>query len=228
MFSYSAFGHDPFCNREFFEIGFNGQLRDPEGFYILGNGHRAYLPTLSRFVSPDALSPFAQGGVNAYIYCLGDPVNRHDNSGRTPGISMKNGILRAVPKDYLSLETDTTREKSPSKITFGGTQEKTLEEHNTLHYFPGWENYSGLKKKDIKSINKLGAREEKLKSHQEDLEALRIAAKSNTPKDNRKYINYKLNTVDPLARKISKTIERLEVLANSQPVERVPETREAT
>lgn len=62
--------------------GFNGQLPDPlTGHYLLGHGYRAYNPVLMRFNSPDNLSPFAEGGVNAYAYCRGDPVNHSDPSG---------------------------------------------------------------------------------------------------------------------------------------------------
>jgi len=64
-------------------LAFCGQNRDPlTGNYPLGNGHRVYSPTLMRFQSPDALSPFERGGINAYGYCAGDPVNRIDPSGR--------------------------------------------------------------------------------------------------------------------------------------------------
>lgn len=62
--------------------GFNGELPDPlTGHYLLGHGYRAYNPVLMRFNSPDNLSPFAEGGVNAYAYCRGDPVNRRDPDG---------------------------------------------------------------------------------------------------------------------------------------------------
>ncbi len=61
---------------------FNGQQPDPvTGHYLLGNGYRAYNPALMRFNSPDSLSPFGEGGLNAYAYCAGDPVNRSDPSG---------------------------------------------------------------------------------------------------------------------------------------------------
>ncbi|WP_081742216.1 RHS repeat-associated core domain-containing protein [Pseudomonas sp. FGI182] len=62
---------------------FCGQYRDPlTGNYPLGTGHRFYSPTLMRFLSPDSLSPFGRGGINVYAYCGGEPVNRHDPTGR--------------------------------------------------------------------------------------------------------------------------------------------------
>jgi len=72
--------------------GFNGQPREACGWYQLGSGHRVYNPKLMRFHSPDRLSPFDKGGLNAYAYCLGDPVNFTDPSGRfvmqIPGLLM--------------------------------------------------------------------------------------------------------------------------------------------
>jgi RHS repeat-associated protein len=63
--------------------GFNGEALDPlTGHYLLGNGRRAFNPVLMRFNSPDTLSPFDQGGLNAYAYCQGDPVNFRDPTGR--------------------------------------------------------------------------------------------------------------------------------------------------
>jgi RHS repeat-associated protein len=62
--------------------GFNGQRTDPiTAVTHLGNGYRAYSPALMRFTCPDNLSPFGQGGVNPYVYCESDPVNRSDPSG---------------------------------------------------------------------------------------------------------------------------------------------------
>ncbi|MCR8719542.1 RHS repeat-associated core domain-containing protein [Pseudomonas syringae] len=65
--------------------GFTGQTIDPvTGHYLLGNGIRAFNPTLMRFTSPDTLSPFAEGGLNSYAYCFGDPVNCTDPTGQSP------------------------------------------------------------------------------------------------------------------------------------------------
>ncbi|QXH53923.1 RHS repeat-associated core domain-containing protein [Pseudomonas fakonensis] len=64
-------------------LGFNGQVVDRlTGGYLLGNGYRLYAPALKRFLRADQHSPFGKGGINAYMYCAADPVNRSDPSGR--------------------------------------------------------------------------------------------------------------------------------------------------
>ncbi|WP_448118628.1 RHS repeat-associated core domain-containing protein [Pseudomonas serbica] len=37
-----------------------------------------------RFTTPDDVSPFDVGGINAYAYCGNDPVNNFDPSGKSP------------------------------------------------------------------------------------------------------------------------------------------------
>lgn len=62
--------------------GFNGEHLDAmTGHYPLGNGYRSYNPVLMRFNGPDNQSPFGEGGLNAYAYCQGDPVNHRDPRG---------------------------------------------------------------------------------------------------------------------------------------------------
>lgn len=83
--AYTAYGAQPRDVAQISHSGFNGQLRvQGTGWYHLGNGHRIYNPVLMRFHSPDALSPFGDGGLNPYAYCLGDPVNYVDPTGQTP------------------------------------------------------------------------------------------------------------------------------------------------
>lgn len=83
--AYTAYGAQPRDVAQISHSGFNGQLREQgTGWYHLGNGHRIYNPVLMRFHSPDALSPFGDGGLNPYAYCLGDPVNYVDPTGQTP------------------------------------------------------------------------------------------------------------------------------------------------
>ncbi|ANJ57557.1 hypothetical protein PS874_00251 [Pseudomonas fluorescens] len=82
---YSPYGHRSPENGLGSLLGFDGERRDPvTGHYLLGNGYRAFNPVLMRFNSPDSLSPFGKGGVNAYAYCLGDPVNGVDPNGHSP------------------------------------------------------------------------------------------------------------------------------------------------
>lgn len=79
---YTPYGHQAAESALTCLLGFNGEVRDPvTGHYPLGNGYRAFNPVLMRFNSPDSLSPFAEGGLNAYAYCLGDPVNLSDPTG---------------------------------------------------------------------------------------------------------------------------------------------------
>jgi RHS repeat-associated protein len=78
--SYTPFGRKPRPTEAL--LGFNGALLEQRlECYLLGNGYRAYMPKLMRFNGPDSLSPFGRGGLNAYAYCSGDPVNRTDPSG---------------------------------------------------------------------------------------------------------------------------------------------------
>ncbi|HDS0925730.1 RHS repeat-associated core domain-containing protein [Pseudomonas putida] len=77
--------------------GFNGEFPDAlTGLYFLGSGYRAYETKLMRFISPDSLSPFAEGGINSYCYCGNDPVNNSDPTGHV-------GVRAAIVKRRLPL-----------------------------------------------------------------------------------------------------------------------------
>jgi RHS repeat-associated protein len=79
---YSPYGHRSPASGLLSLLGFNGERREPvTGHHLLGNGYRAFNSVLMRFNSPDSLSPFGKGGVNAYAYCFGDPVNLVDPRG---------------------------------------------------------------------------------------------------------------------------------------------------
>ena len=79
---YTSYGHRPMENGLLSLLGFNGERPDPvTGHYHLGIGYRQFNPVLMRFNSPDSWSPFGKGGLNAYAYCAGDPVNWNDPTG---------------------------------------------------------------------------------------------------------------------------------------------------
>ncbi|QNT41290.1 RHS repeat-associated core domain-containing protein [Pseudomonas asiatica] len=62
-------------------LRYNGELLEKlTNCYLLGN-YRLYSAPLMRFLSADAYSPFAAGGINPYAYCENDPVNHADPSG---------------------------------------------------------------------------------------------------------------------------------------------------
>lgn len=81
---YAAYGDRHSDGPEHSPLGYNGEVLDPEsGWYLLGNGYRAYNPALMRFHSPDSLSPFGEGGLNYYSYCQGNPVTFRDPTGHS-------------------------------------------------------------------------------------------------------------------------------------------------
>lgn len=81
--NYTAFGFYPAVARQSATTAYAGQVLEPDiAGYALGRGTRIYDPRLMRLQSYDLLSPFGEGGLNGYAYCLGDPVNRSDPSGR--------------------------------------------------------------------------------------------------------------------------------------------------
>ncbi|WP_434573884.1 RHS repeat-associated core domain-containing protein [Pseudomonas sp. Z3-6] len=111
--AYTPYGHRPAESGLLSLLGFNGERPDPvTGHYLLGNGYRAFNPVLMRFNSPDSLSPFGGGGLNAYAYCVGDPINWSDPTGN---VSFP-GLLKAIGRN-LKLRTSTR--SAPSGIVEG-------------------------------------------------------------------------------------------------------------
>jgi len=102
--------------------GFNGAQRDTiTGHYLLGNGYRAFNPVLMRFNSADSLSPFGEGGLNAYAYCVGDPVNRVDPTGHM-NVRMHVAIFKASKLPRLPYK-QTARTRHPITSTSNPTVE---------------------------------------------------------------------------------------------------------
>lgn len=98
---YSPHGAEP-ENTANSPIGYAGQRTEPlTGWQILGD-YRPYDPVLMCFLSPDSESPFGRGGINPYVYCAGDPINRVDPDGHSwvnyalAGVGLAAGIAGAI------------------------------------------------------------------------------------------------------------------------------------
>ncbi|WP_230202737.1 RHS repeat-associated core domain-containing protein, partial [Pseudomonas syringae] len=95
----------------------------------------AFNPVLMRFNSPDSLSPFGEGGVNAYAYayCEGDPVNRVDPSGHLPKFLLKffkkrSGVKkpllhRSVSEDSVSSVMNSMPSQATTSLDSGALGE---------------------------------------------------------------------------------------------------------
>lgn len=127
--SYTPYGYRPDDGLPSL-LGFNGQRSEPvTGYYLLGNGYRAFNLVLKRFNSPDSLSPFGKGGLNSYAYCLGDPINRDDATGHAPSyllLRMKSELVegmsykfqRNVTRISEGIFTSEDFTKRGSRVTF--------------------------------------------------------------------------------------------------------------
>ncbi|WP_312932689.1 RHS repeat-associated core domain-containing protein [Pseudomonas sp.] len=93
--NYCAYGYLAVDLPENSRLGFNGEfLEEKSDFYLLGMGYRMYDLKTMRFTSPDNLSPFDEGGINSYSYCMGDPINYSDPSGHMPMLPIFSGANR--------------------------------------------------------------------------------------------------------------------------------------
>ncbi|WP_256665296.1 RHS repeat domain-containing protein [Pseudomonas sp. SLFW] len=98
---YSAYGTER-ENAEHLPIGFAGQRVEPVTHWQILGDYRPYDPVLMCFLSPDSESPFGRGGINPYVYCAGDPVNRIDPDGHSwvnyalAGVGLAVGIAGTI------------------------------------------------------------------------------------------------------------------------------------
>lgn len=100
FFTYTVYGYSP---GRLGLLNFNGERMDKvSGLYMLGNGYRWFSASLMRFNRPDNMSPFSAGGVNAYAYCLGDPMNLQDPEGNFAIRKIFSGLFRNVGKVFGS------------------------------------------------------------------------------------------------------------------------------
>lgn len=164
--AYTCYGFVAQQDSQLATLAFNGQWRDRlTGCYHLGNGYRAYNPKLMRFNSPDNLSPFSHGGINAYAYCGGDPINNIDPSGHW-------FWSRSEPK-------------------YGLAKIKKTDTHKLTQPYSGWYLHPDANGWDAEMAIKLPKRIEKKKYYSDQLQ-LAKQSMSNAPKT---YIQRKLNSV---------------------------------
>ena len=123
--AYNAYGHRPVENGLISLLGFNGERPDPvTGHYLLGQGHRAYNPVLMRFNSPDSLSPFGKGGLNAYAYCSNNPVTRRDPTGKNWATSIfarlrnKDDLIKYMPGLKSVVSEGMARHQDPEVLIY--------------------------------------------------------------------------------------------------------------
>lgn len=133
-FAYSPYGLQSASRRAGTHLGFNGQFKEGvTGWYHLGNGHRVYNPVLMRFHSPDRLSPFGKGGLNAYAYCSGSPVNRVDPSGK----SWLSLVGNAVGSLLNTIFAGAAINRAAAAIVAGRPQSMITRIGNTLSFWGG-------------------------------------------------------------------------------------------
>ncbi|MFV7437851.1 RHS repeat-associated core domain-containing protein [Pseudomonas vlassakiae] len=119
VLKYTCYGSDSVTGRRPSYMRFNGERKETwANCYFLGQGYRLYSAELMRFNSPDSDSPFASGGLNAYAYCAGDPVNYRDPDGhmpsRLPGRSPRQLSRSLPPSGSVTPSRARTRSLSPS------------------------------------------------------------------------------------------------------------------
>ncbi|MGG1943895.1 RHS repeat-associated core domain-containing protein [Trinickia sp. NRRL B-1857] len=90
--------------QENFVLNYTGaHLDSVTAGYPLGNGARWYIPALMRFNATDSLSPFEAGGINPYLYCDDNPIDRVDPSGHlswsVTGRAIKRFLARLAAHD---------------------------------------------------------------------------------------------------------------------------------
>ncbi|MCL6703288.1 RHS repeat-associated core domain-containing protein [Pseudomonas sp. T1.Ur] len=140
--AYSPYGHRADDASLSSHLGYNGERRETQtGWYLLGNGYRAFNPLLMRFHSPDSWSPFGEGGVNTYTYCLGNPIRFTDPTGH--------GVFGGV----MRLFGVATKANKAAKRQAGKAVSEILERgKNSPELIP-------ISKLDPKQIKKINSRE---------------------------------------------------------------------
>ncbi|WP_421178215.1 RHS repeat-associated core domain-containing protein [Aeromonas jandaei] len=120
-------------------IHFNGVMFDPLlGVQHLGEGYRAYNATLHRFHAMDSLSPFNEGGVNAYGYVYNDPVNYEDPSGhRAQWVARLSAFVSKNPAESIWMGIATVAGVVSGSLWAASTQRSDSETVNSYNLAAG-------------------------------------------------------------------------------------------
>ena len=138
--AYTPYGQSPHESDTHKVLGFNGERQDPlTGYYLLGNGYRAFNPVLMRFNSPDSWSPFGEGGINAYAYCEGEPVNRVDPTGHMFGAVKKIFSRKSATPELSAL----TSRKGPASSNNYVQTHTASSPHSSAQQLPELRSTSG-------------------------------------------------------------------------------------
>lgn len=129
-------------------LGFNGERYESlTRSYALGLGYRNYSPALMRFQGPDDLSPFAEGGLNAYTYCVNDPINLSDTTGHAHNATQ---LLARMTQKGLKVPSGTSREhhranklkRQSPQPTLSASRDTKPEKKVRFNEVPQWIYYS--------------------------------------------------------------------------------------
>ncbi|WP_294338576.1 RHS repeat-associated core domain-containing protein [Pseudomonas sp.] len=141
---YSAYGSSTTIPSSQSILGYNGEVPTLGNSYILGNGHRLFSTLLMRFLSPDSISPFGEGGINCYAYCSNDPINYTDPSGHMRKVQNSGPTLQQRLTKILSRRKKLESEESTLKSKIA---QKTAETEQISEKLANIEETYGLYRK---------------------------------------------------------------------------------
>lgn len=161
-----------------------GEWLEGRGLYSLGKGYRLYSAGLRRFFQQDHMSPFDAGGINSYVFCLGDPNNLHDPSGQAP-----------VP--YLIFKQTIRRgQRAERKLRVAHLKQLLLKNY-AVPYLNVRVNFPGLSRSQLKQRLLSSAREGS--SHAEILSSTMPRSRhSVASSDSESYYDWLANQMDGL------------------------------
>jgi RHS repeat-associated protein len=196
--TYTPYGHRPAENGLLSLLGFNGERPDSvTGCYLLGNGYRAFNPVLMRFISPDSWSPFGEGGLNAYAYCVGDPVNREDSTGHAGWLTKIFKTIRGKLTSSRAKKVNISKSSGPAEPLSGIYTKK----ESTKIQLENSPNQAKLEHPEISHQNK------SLNSQEDELRTKIIAAAIEQRQNNiRLTTSISISSTDPGEREVFRNV----------------------